>query len=489
LGGGGDVSAQGGTGDATALAGSNAGRSGNGGAGGVTPSGGAGAGHAGSTGAAARGGASAAAAGNAGVPVVAGAGAGGSADGFTIDARLASDIDPTALATVGIVTWSLDQAPLTEAHIDFGLDTTYGMTAPVDLTLANYRSVLVGMKPQKTYHFRIVATNGPDTFTSDDRTLVTGALASVPSISGFSVLAKAQVDPGFFIGSNWSTDMSNDDVWTVFILDTDGDVVWTYTAPIPSNPGELGFGRARLSADSKDVWLAPVSNGGGPLRRVSIDSLEVETYSNTRATHDIAAVSGDTMAYLDLTNLSCASIVEIDKSGTTKPVFDPTGVTTPAPMCHVNSLRYSKTEDVYVYSELNSDVVVLSRDGSLKWKLTDKVSGGHMSWGGLQHGTQLLDESLLIFANYGAGTEQSEAIEFGLDGSLLRRFMSRGGTDFLGDVERLPSGNTLIDYGSLIQEVDASDNVVLEIDASVRSPFAYVEFRQSLYGLPLDIQE
>ena len=426
-------------------------------------------------------------AGNAGVPAFGGAGA-GAKHGFVVDARLASDIDPAALATVGIVTWSLDQAPLAAAHIDFGLDTTYGMTAPVDLTLADYRTVLVGMKQNQTYHFRIVATNGSDAFTSDDRTLVTGTLPPVPGLKSFSVLAKDQVDPGFFIGSNWTVDMNDTSTWTVFILDTDGDVVWSYTDPADDAHGELGFGRARLAADSHDVWLARASNGGGHLRRVSIDSLEVETYSNTVATHDIAAVSGDTMAYLDISQNDCAKIVEIDKVGTLKQVFDPTALFGPTPYCHGNSVRYSKQEDVYVYSDLRQDVAVIGRDGSLEWKLSDKVSGGNTSWGGLQHGTQLLDDGILIFANYASGAEHSNALEFGLDGSLRRTFTSRGGTDFIGDVQRLPSGNTLIDYGLLMQEVDTDDNVVLEIDADTRY-FGYVEFRQSLYGLPLDIQQ
>jgi hypothetical protein len=111
------------------------------------------------------------------------AGAGGSVpdvgppgpDGFSVAVQLASDIKPTAPTTVGIVWWSLAQPGLTAAHIDFGLNTTYGMTAPVDLTRASYRTVLVGMKPAKTYHFRIVATDGTRTFTSDDRTVMTGA--------------------------------------------------------------------------------------------------------------------------------------------------------------------------------------------------------------------------------------------------------------------------------------------------------------------------
>ena len=67
-------------------------------------------------------------------------------------------------------------------------------------------------------------------------------------------------------------------------------------------------------------------------------------------------------------------------------------------------------------------------------------------------------------------------------------FKTNGGATNFGDVQRLPNGNTLITYStsSLIQEVDASDAVVLEI-AAVGS-FGYVEFRKSLYGEPSDNQ-
>ena len=59
--------------------------------------------------------------------------------------------------------------------IDFGLDTTYGMVAPVDLVRTDYRTVLVGMKPGKTYHFRVVASDGTTTYASEDHLLATGA--------------------------------------------------------------------------------------------------------------------------------------------------------------------------------------------------------------------------------------------------------------------------------------------------------------------------
>jgi hypothetical protein len=130
----------------------------------------------------------------------------------------------------------------------------------------------------------------------------------------------------------------------------------------------------------------------------------------------------------------------------------------------------------------------VDRSGNLQWKLSDKVSGGHASWGGMQHGVQLLDESLLLFANEVDGHQgQSQAVEYGLDGSLIKKFTSRSFCDFYGDVQRLPSGNTLVNYGnSIVQQVDSDDNLVHELNFPAAT--GYTEFRQSLYGEPLDIR-
>src|SRR4051794_3299821 len=79
------------------------------------------------------------------------------------------------ISTVGIVTFTTLLPSPTEAHIDFGLDTSYGMRAPVDLAAASYRTLLLGMKPSRTYHFQLSATDSAgDSCTSDDFTLATG---------------------------------------------------------------------------------------------------------------------------------------------------------------------------------------------------------------------------------------------------------------------------------------------------------------------------
>jgi hypothetical protein len=428
-----------------------------------------------------------------GMPGTAGAtaaGAGGTGQtgtsSFTIKTQLASDVKSSAPTTVGIVTWSVAATGITEAQIDFGLDTTYGMTAPVDLKQMDYRTLLLGMKPAKTYHFHIVASDGTKTYTSDDQTITTGAKPSANPITSFSVKNAAALTKGFFVTSFWQGTNSK----MPFIFDTDGDVVWWYTAA--SNESTDGVSQAKMSADAQNIWLVNESLNGAPLRRVTIDGLTTETYSNTKSSHALAAVSGDTMAYLDYSENDCNSIFEINDAGTTKEVFEPTGVVSGSsfPTCHGNSVRYSKKEDVYSYSDWNQDVLVVDRSGKLQWKLSQKVSGGNQSWGGAQHGQQLLDNSILIYANNGGGgMNKSAAIEYGLDGSLIKKFTSGGSATNFGDVQRLANGNTVITYStsSLIQEVDKNDSVVLEVKGS--GSFGYVEFRESLYGLPDDIQQ
>ena len=55
------------------------------------------------------------------------------------------------------------------------------MTAPVDLTQPSYRTLLLGMKGSSSYVYRIVATSSAGTCTSQDYTIMTGAVpSSVP---------------------------------------------------------------------------------------------------------------------------------------------------------------------------------------------------------------------------------------------------------------------------------------------------------------------
>src|SRR5262249_5943040 len=155
-----------------------------------------------------------------------------------------SDVDPSAPGTIGIVTWSVTVAPLANAHIELGLDGSYGMTAPVDLSAlsaAGYRTLLLGMKPSRTYHFRIVASDGTATFASGDYTVATGPPTSLVNVTSFNVIDAAARQRGFIIASH----RTNSTV--AFILDADGDVVWWFGG------GPTGIARARMSEDGKNM--------------------------------------------------------------------------------------------------------------------------------------------------------------------------------------------------------------------------------------------
>jgi hypothetical protein len=410
------------------------------------------------------------------------AGAGGGATGtatFTVQVQLASAVMAAAPGTIGIVTWTVNVSGLTEAHIDFGLDTSYGMTAPVDLALADHRTLLLGMKPAKTYHFRVVARDATTSYTSGDYTVMTGPATTAVSISRFQVMNAGARKPGFIITSYWQGTGSA----VPFILDADGEIVWWGRGGPPG-----GIARARMSADGKNMWMTTASNNGNPIQRLSMDTLDAMTYAGTIGSHDLTPVTGATMAFLEYGETDCDSIYEIDPSGTKREVFESQGVVATSG-CHGNALRYSQKEDVYTFSDVRQDVFVVSRAGQVMWRLSQRVTNGSMAWGGVQHGHHLLDNSIVILANSGAGMNMSAMIEYSLAGQEMRRFVSGDYTQNLGDVQRLPGGNTLVTFSnaSVIKEVDPQGNVVLQINGSSNTRFGYALWQETLYGPPSDI--
>ncbi|HEY3496429.1 MAG TPA: hypothetical protein VGK73_17135, partial [Polyangiaceae bacterium] len=394
-------------------------------------------------------------------------------------ATLASEIDPDAPTTVGIVTFTIDKSALTAAHIEFGLDTEYGTNAPVDLDLDDHRTLLLGMKPETTYHFRVVASDASATYQSDDFTIETGAPTTLVSIESFDVANETARERGFIMASYWQ----GQGLSVPFILDADGDIVWW----APGGPN--GIARARMSADGKNMWMISASNQGAPLQRVSMDGLDAQTYSMVIGSHDITAVEGETMAFLEYGESDCDSIYEIDPSGTTREVFESQSVVSGSG-CHGNAVRYSQAEDLYSFSDVSTDIFVVNREGAVEWRLSERVTGGNQAWGGVQHGHQLLEDSILIFANRGAGSMESSAIEYSLEGEELLNFSSGAYSANLGDVQRLPGGNTLVTFSndSIIEEIDPQKNVVLRIDGG-GSRIGYALWTESLYDPAPDTHE
>jgi hypothetical protein len=394
---------------------------------------------------------------------------------FSVEHRLASELDPSAPTTVGIVTFSVDGKRLTSASIEFGLHTNYDMRAPVDLSEPNHRTLLLGMKPARQYHYRVVASDESETYVSDDHVIETGAPMTLISLRAFEVKDDDARERGFIIVSFRS---SGDAI--AIILDADGEIVWWYSR------ATHGIANAVISADGKNMWLVAPNSTGLPVQRVTMDGLEEQTYPLTHGSHDITSVTGSTMAFLDYGEGDCESIFEIDPSGVTTEVFESEGLVDPNAGrvgCHGNALRYWPDFDGYSFSDRHQDILFSSRtDGSLLWRLSDRVEGGNVAWGEEQHGHHLADDRLLVFANAGGGPRRSAVVEYTTEGEETFRYVGGLYTQHMGDVQRLPGGNLLVTYSnaSIIQELDAEQNVVLEIDGADKI-FGYTEWTDTLY--------
>jgi hypothetical protein len=396
---------------------------------------------------------------------------------FSVDVQLASDVNPNAPGTVGIVTWSVD-VEVTSAFIEFGLDTDYGMIAPVDLNETDYRTLLLGMKPNREYHFRIVAKAGENTFISDDFTVETGPVTNLVNLEQFDVINPGRREPGFILTAYYQTNFSPDgqpEGSVAFIVDQDGEIVWWYQTYASS------ICRARMSADGKNMWISNLEMDSG-LERVTMDTLNSQIY-DVGPSQDITPVTGELMAYIDYRESDCSSIFEIDPSGNTVEVFESEGLV-PELICGGNALRYSITEDVYTFSDQRSDILVIERTGEVSWRLSDIVPEG---WGGAQHGHHLLEKSFLFYANNG-GKGGSAATEYTLDGTLVLHYNAGYSTYNLGDVQRLPRGNTLVTFSTaaIIHEISPEGDLLMVINTG--GPIGYTSWRKSLYGLPEDIQ-
>ncbi|MBN2343488.1 MAG: aryl-sulfate sulfotransferase [Deltaproteobacteria bacterium] len=402
-----------------------------------------------------------------------------------------------AIGTVGIVEWSTNvDNEIDAATIDFGLDSEYGMTAPVELTAEYFRTLLLGMKGSSDYHVRVNAVIDGTTYRSHDVVITTEPVTNVIQRADIIVAQSASVAPGFFVLASYTAASFSQNPMA-FIIDNDGDIVWWYAATALSDST-----RARMSYDGK--WMAVVSSNNqgnaGAVELVSMDGQEVKQFTSlTGAAHDLTPVDDNTFAWLEYTpeggfgnSAVCARVMSLDTNGNIGLIYDTAD--TWGTGCHGNALRYSMAEQLFTVSDYeHGEIVAFDKSGDVAW-----VTQNDGLWK-YQHGHHLLNNSILIFNNGGSFSDvtlTSEALEyeFSSDTGGLReiwRYRVEGlGTPTLGDVQRLPNGNTLVSYSNkaLMHEVAADEQLVRSIDLG-QAAFGYVVWRPTLYGHPVDLEQ
>lgn len=444
----------------------------------------------------------------------AGGATGASTDPGKCSITVTSKSASAQMATVGIVEWSTTLASPRKAQIVYSLQNAgadvlnKGGVAPVDLGKPGYRTLLLGLKPSSTYVFHVEVTGVDDTLCKGaDETLTTGTLSGAPAITRKATKAAAQA-VGFVILSGGVNKSGTSGINQAFIVDADGVVVWT--APAPSQ-----CSRARLDYEGNNLWMMAlnVGNTGGEMRYVSMDGVTKQNNVSglSKSHHDFTVLPGGivaTMSWAASGSDPESDLLERSADGKVTTAFriganlykgGPGLMGGSGNGYHCNAILYHPGDDSYTIGDRNPNVFVkVSRAGKLAWQFGGDCSGAPApacapgTWS-VNHGHQLLDNGNFLFFNNGAyrATTPSYALEFSMktSGTLqttqVKSYASPTGsrTDSLGDVQRLPNGNTLVVFSNdgLIEEVDASWNIVQTLQAG---SLGYADWRPSLYGPP-----
>ena len=434
----------------------------------------------------------------------------GGESGASCSFSITTNAVSSKMATVGIVEWSTTMANLASASIVYSLNgagpgvLNTGGTAPVDLTKASYRTLLLGLKQSSDYTFHIEATDADGVVCkSPDTSLpTTGVLPEAPTISRTVSNAAAQAQ-GFIVTSGGVTYGDY-----AIIIDADGAVVWYAESPVECS-------RARMDYEGVNMWMVAANedNSTGEMRFVSMDGQTTMTNISglAAAHHDFAVLPGKIAAMVwATTDIDAESnLVEMssDGSGSAATVFEIganlyVGGPAPGPGAaakayHCNSILYHSIDDSFTIGDRYPNLYVkASHAGAVQWQLggncTDAPAGASHcvpeSWQ-VNHGHQLLDDGTMLVFNNNTNGSPSDVLEFKLNtaGTMsatpLEDFASGSLTsNVLGDVQRLPNGNTLITYSTsgTILEVDPNWATVQTLTGS----YGYADWRQTLYGPP-----
>jgi hypothetical protein len=401
------------------------------------------------------------------------------------------------IPTVGIVEWSSMGAAPSSAKIVYQLKDApssllnQGGEAPVDLSKVNYRTLLLGLKQSRDYTFHIEATRDGATCTSPDYALpTTGSFAAARPVT-VEVAQPDKREPGFIVTSSGTSVPDS-----AFIIDADGDTVWYADGPLNTT-------RAQMDYEGVNMWMVALNldNDGGEMRYVSMDGEEAQQNvpGLENAHHDFTVMPGGKIAALVWSVAGVdppSNLVIRAANGTVTTPFTIGSNLYLSDTYHANAIHYLPFDDSFTIADRNPNVFVkVSATGTVQWQLggaCDQAPAGNMcvpeDWE-VVHGHHLLEDGTFLAFNNTYGPT-SDVFEFQLNftassfaATVVEDYAGTGSSTTMGDVQRLPGGNTLVTY--------TTDGTIVELDSSwnevqtFSSRFGYSNWRPTLYGPPL----
>lgn len=418
------------------------------------------------------------------------------------------------IATVATISWSVGIDDVESAYLEFGADTGYGHQAPATSEEdGSYSALVLGMRAGTEVHYRAVVVSDGETSSSDDGTFVTGEVPNhLPELAADDAVTDwARASGGYFVGEIFPG--------YPVIFDSEGQYVWWYD----QFDDTLDITRTWLSHDGESILCDHFTSwpqGGNHdesrfVARIRLDGSEAEQMTFPATHHDFLELPDGTLVLLEFDpkeidgeNVDSDVVVEYAPDGTRREVWSlwdavPWDPEHPAASGdrygHCNAIDYDVEQDVYYVSSRNfSTIFKIDRatgDTLMKigGELTDfEMAGVGNSWFRNQHQFQFIDNGLIVFNNGVDGETSTTAIEYSIDYDAMTSHMvwehqpdPELGCFALGDVNRMPNGNTLVVFSTAgqMEEVTEDGEVVWRLNLPLGGGFGYFQWVPSLYGV------
>jgi len=419
------------------------------------------------------------------------------------------------IPTVASVEWPVVSAGATGALVEFGLDDSYGRLAPAEIGDDDIaRATLLGLKQDTEYHLRPVEIAGSTHQVAADETLTTGLLLPDLATLNLEVLDEELAHDGFMVTSLLSQPS------VAVIIDADGDYVWAHQLSVDwdalviprvhlSDVGPWVVYHAAATAlagededeDSVDRLLVRVGLDGSDEQSVSVrsahhDFVELPDGSCAVLVRDRRNVEGEMIegdqvvrarfdgpedvmwSVWDYTEYDPDTVEEIDGFGWSHAnAVQIEGDDLMVSLSNLDSIvRFDRStaEEVWTVGGLQSDFATAEGDTTLFQR---------------QHQFKLSGDRLVVFDNGPVEELVSRVVEYELDeaSGLATPVWEHYNdpvayTTALGDVWRLPTGDTLVTWSSQgqLDQVTEAGEIVWQLQTDIGAGIGYLDWHSEL---------
>ena len=405
------------------------------------------------------------------------------------------DVDVEVHDVIGsilVVTWQQTEPGV--VHLEWTFEDDEWFSSPETPFEAGLNQELIlGVPYGSTVTWKLVATDGIDTYTTDDDVVINDELPSeVPYpfvIKSNPALYDGTNAPYFFAGipapgQSWAGWQ-----WWAVIVDRQGRVVWAI-----ESPPERSFMHARVARDGKSLLLDhqsywPTFDEGeaAEIERTAIDGTVLHTYETPGMHHPFTDLPDGSIAYGQTTQSYLNEhIAIVHEDGTTEDVFscedwlEEIGVFA---FCASNTLEYDEPSNKFLFSHYTFGTVIE----------VDRTTGAvERWWGGAntpyafdpedsaftwQHGSNITTKGTLLLSTDSYSPTGTETVvrEYEIDdANLTLHEVANWGVGeglyggVMGEAYYLPNGNIVRNTGGLarMQEFTPTQEIAWDVSFS-----------------------